>query len=181
MTARAMSLAIIVTGLVAGCGGSGSSSSSTSSHTAASVASVSSTSSAAASSSAGASSSSGGGTSFASGGNCHQLASMAVAYYKQLNPTSGGGINLADALHADQALADASPAVIHSDAELVVHSFASYVSKLTSSGYKFGSVPTAAQLAIVSTAAHQLATPQFRSAMTHVSAWIRQNCKGVTP
>ena len=106
---------------------------------------------------------------------------MAAQYYKQLNPTSGGGINLADVLHADQALADATPAVIHPDAELVVHGFATYVSKLTSSGYKFGTTPTATQLAIVLSAAHQFSQPQFKAAMNHLSSWEHQNCRGVTP
>jgi len=42
---------------------------------------------------------------------------------------------------------------------------ASSVSKLTSSGYKFGTTPTATQLAIVLSAAHQFSQPQFKAAM----------------
>jgi hypothetical protein len=177
-----------VVGLLAGCGGSSSSGSSqsTATSTAASVSSAAANASGSSgsgsnSSSSSSSSGSSAGASFASSHNCQQLAALGAKYLRDVSPSSGGaGIDLAAAVKADQALADASPSAIHADAETVVHGFSGYVATLGKLGYKPGTQPTASQLAGLQSAAAQFSQPGFRSAMQRVAAWIRQNCHGVT-
>jgi hypothetical protein len=169
---------VIVAAVVAGCG----SSSGTSSQTTSKAASASPAVSAAAPASAApaVSTTTAATPSFASGQNCGQLAAVAAQYSQAIAPAaSAGHLDLATVVKADQALADATPPAIHSDAELVVGGFAGYLTTLTKIGYTPGTAPSAAQIASISSAAQQFNQPRYQAAMRRISAWVHANCRGL--
>jgi hypothetical protein len=92
---------------------------------------------------------------------------------------SGGHLDFVSLLKADQAMADASPSDIHSDAEYVVHTFAGFLSAMSKVGFTPGSVPTASQIAALAPIDTQLKSAQFTAAVDRISAWIHANCHGV--
>jgi hypothetical protein len=103
---------------------------------------------------------------------------MAVAYGKAIQSAAGNGtLDYSTVLKGMQALADASPSDIHASAELVVHAFGSMYGALQQSGYKFGSTPTAAQLAVLTSAGQELQKPNVQAALTQIKDWVQANCK----
>ncbi len=116
---------------------------------------------------------------FASGNNCAALVSLAGKYVQELaSAAHGGKFNLGTALKADQALANASPPAIHSDAEYVVHTLAGFEASLTKIGFTPGSVPSPSQFLHLEGALHQLHAARFEAAASHVKSWVAQNCHG---
>ena len=73
------------------------------------------------------------------------------------------------------------PSDIRGDFQTFAAAFSGFLHALQSSGYKLGSKtpPTAAQAAAFAQAAKAFATPKLKQAEQHLSAWARQNCKGV--
>lgn len=92
----------------------------------------------------------------------------------------GGSTDWGTLLKADQAMADASPSGIHSDAEYLVHTFAGFVSAMRKVGFTPGGVPTASQIAALLPLESQLKSAQFIAAADHIKAWITSNCHGVS-
>ncbi len=80
-----------------------------------------------------------------------------------------------------KALAQAAPSDIRGDFQTFSTAFTGFLQALQKSGNKPGSKtpPTAAQIAALSTAARSLDSPKLKQAEQHLSAWARQNCKGV--
>lgn len=118
---------------------------------------------------------------FASASNCRAMAGLAAKAAAAI--TSSG--NAANALQTErteiQALAKAAPSAIQGDFQTFADAFSGFIDKLQKSGYKIGSKtpPTAAQAAAFAQAAKSFDTPKLRQAEMHLSAWARQNCKGV--
>lgn len=118
---------------------------------------------------------------FASASNCRAMAGLAAKAAAAI--TASG--NAANALQTErteiQALAKAAPSAIQGDFQTFADAFSGFIDKLQKSGYKIGSKtpPTAAQAAAFAQAAKSFDTPKLRQAETHLSAWAKQNCKGV--
>ena len=169
---------LAVAALVAGCGGSSGGGSSTASSSAGSSgANAASTSSSTASTAASTPASTSQPT-FASTSNCQALADMGRKYVAEMQ-AGGGNTNWGTLLKADQAMADASPSDIHSDAEYVVHTFAGFVAAMQKAGFA-GGVPTASQIAALLPLESKLKSAQFVGAVNHIKAWIDSNCHGVS-
>jgi hypothetical protein len=174
---------LAVAALVAGCGGSSGGSSTSSSQAAGSNGGSSTgSSSSAASTSSSAPTTSASTPTFASNSNCQSLANMARKYVAELQASVAGGgqVDFTTLLKADQAMADASPSDIHSDAEYVVHTFAGFLTAMSKVGFKPGAVPTASQIAALAPLETQIKSAQFTGAVNHIKAWIHANCHGVT-
>ena len=90
--------------------------------------------------------------------------------------TRGGKYDLQTAVSAYQALAVAAPAQIRPDVQVMAQAFSSFAAALTKAGYVPGKVPTPAQLAGVTAAAHVFSQPKLREAGQRLEAWARQNC-----
>ena len=160
---------IAVAALVAGCGGSGGGSSTQGVAQASSVSAV-------------AAPASTPQPTFASTSNCQQLADMGAKYVHEIESAgSGGQLDLATAIRAMQAMADASPSAIHGDAEYAVHWYAGFVGSLAKVGFKPGTTPSASQMAALVPLLGELNAPRFHAAVDHINAWIHANCHGVTP
>ena len=180
MKLKTISLALITATLaIAGCGGSSSSSGASS----AAATNAPSTGSGATSTTAPATTTtpSSSTPTFASTSNCQQLADLGAKYLSEVTAAGGGPGNIGTALKADQAMADAAPSAIHSQAEYVVHVFSGFVNTITKSGYKIGTTPTASQLAALASAQQQFKQSTFVADIDHIDAWIHHNCNGVTP
>lgn len=125
----------------------------------------------------------GSGSSFASAKNCQDLAGLAAKVASTV--AASGGTTAAFQTEANelQALANAAPSDIKGDFQTFASAFSGFLHTIQSSGYKFGSKtpPTAAQVAQLSKAAKSFNTPKLRQAELHLSAWAKQNCKGVHP
>jgi hypothetical protein len=169
---KQVAAAVLVAGLVAlaaGCGGGGTKSPSTTVKV---------------SSSPPVTTSSGSGSTpgFASAKNCQDLAGLAAKVASTVTASSG---NLTTVLQTEsselKALAQAAPSDIRGDFQTFSTAFTGFLQALQKSGYKPGSKtpPTAAQLAALSTAAKSLESPKLKQAEQHLTAWARQNCKGV--
>jgi len=168
--------AILAAGLVAivaGCGGGGKkSSSSTSPIAGAASTSVTFTAT---------TGSSGSTASFASAKNCQDMAGLAAKAAAAVE-ASGNPMNALQTEATEvQALAQAAPSAIRGDFQTFATAFSGFLHTLQSAGYKLGSKtpPTAAQVAAFTKAARSFDTPKLRQAEQHLSAWARQNCKGV--
>jgi hypothetical protein len=119
--------------------------------------------------------------SFASAKNCQDMASLAAKAAAAVE-ASGNPLNALQGEAAEiQALAKAAPSAIRGDFETFSTAFTGFLDALQKAGYKLGSKtpPTAAQAAAFEKAARSLDTPKLRAAEAHLSAWARQNCKGV--
>jgi hypothetical protein len=170
--AAAMLVAGLVV-LVSGCGGGGNSTPGTTLSTSAGIT----------NSAVTTSSSSGSGASFASAKNCQDLAGLAAKVASAV-AASGGSANALQTESTElQALANAAPSDIKGDFQTFATEFSSFLHTIQSSGYKVGSTtpPTAAQVAQLTKAAKSFNTPKLRQAEVHLSAWAKQNCKGVHP
>ncbi len=119
---------------------------------------------------------------FATSKNCAQLIGLAAKFAKALQPTSGNaGASLANEAKVFQAMAGAAPSQIRGDFETLAGAFNVYVHAFAKAGLKPGTVPTAAQLAQIETAAKTFSTPKLQTAEKHLSAWAQKNCGGVNP
>jgi hypothetical protein len=171
-----MLVSVLVVGFVViagGCGGGSKKSTSTATSTAA-------TTSAGATTTSGATkpqSTKPSAPSFASVHNCSQLAALGAQVAKSLQPTAGNlQATVANETKALQAMASAAPSQIRGDFETFAAAFNSYAQAISKAGYKLGSVPTAAQIAQLQTAAKAFSVPKLRAAELHLSAWARTNC-----
>jgi hypothetical protein len=119
--------------------------------------------------------------SFASASNCQDMAGIAAKAAAAIESSGNAAGTLQTEASEIQALASSAPSDIRSDFQAVAAAFSSFVHSLQQSGYKIGSKtpPTPAQLAALAKAAKSLDTPKLKQAEAHLSAWARQNCKGV--
>jgi hypothetical protein len=129
------------------------------------------------------SSNSGSGSSFASAKNCQDLAGLAAKVASTVAASGGTTAAFQTESNELQALANAAPSDIKGDFQTFASAFSSFLHTIQSSGYKLGSKtpPTVAQVAQLSKAAKSFNTPKLRQAELHLSAWAKQNCKGVHP
>ncbi len=119
--------------------------------------------------------------SFASAKNCQDLAGLAAKAAAAVE-ASGNSTNTLQTEETElQALAKAAPSDISGDFQTFATAFSGFLHTLQSSGYKLGSKtpPTAAQAAALEKAAKSFDTPKLKQAEQHLSAWAKQNCKGV--
>jgi hypothetical protein len=124
---------------------------------------------------------SGPGPSFASAKNCQDMAGLAAKVAAAV-AASGNAANVLQTESTEiQALAKAAPSEIRGDFQTFATAFSGFLHTLQSAGYKLGSKtpPTAAQVAAFTKAARSFDTPKLRQAEQNLSAWARQNCKGV--
>ena len=125
----------------------------------------------------------GSGSSFASAKNCQDLAGLAAKVASAVTATSSS--NPSNVLQTESnelhALAQAAPSDIRGDFQTFSTAFSSFLQALQKSGYKVGSKtpPTAAQIAALTAAARSFNTAKLKQAEQHLSAWAKQNCKGV--
>jgi len=183
MSIRAKALALCaVTVLVAGCGGSSNNSGSnhpakkkTASAATKPKTTASSNTAPAAKTSTGSSS---GTPTFASAGDCLQMAGVGEQFSKAMaSAMSGGKYNLATAVKDYQALANASPSAIRSDMETIASAFSKFASELANSGWKEGTVPSASQVASLEAAGKAFDASGIKTAATNIESWAAHNCK----
>jgi len=164
-----LALAIGLVVAASGCGGSGKKSAAPS--TTASTAAPTTTSSGATTT-----------PSFKSTHNCAQLASLGEQVAKSLQATSGdlkGTIDNEDKVL--QAMANAVPSEIRGDFQTFEQAFHQYLQAISKLNIKAGSVPSADQIAQLTSAAKAFSTPKLRAAEQHLSTWAAKNCGGVAP
>jgi hypothetical protein len=167
-------VAIVLVGLVAvvaGCGGGGSSSPATTLSAGTTI-----------KSGAISSSNSGSAPSFASAKNCQDLAGLAAKVASAVTASSGNIDSVLQTESAElHALAAAAPSDIRGDFQTFSTAFSGFLQAIQKSGYKPGSktAPTAAQVAQLEKAARSFDTPKLKQAEQNLSAWAKQNCKGV--
>jgi hypothetical protein len=162
---RLLSLAVLgtlVVALAAACGGSSKSAATTT----------------AAATTTTASSGTSGAPTFASTKNCRQLEAMAVSVAKSITPGAGGKIDPKKYADVMNAMANAAPSAIRGDFKTFAEAYSQFVDTLEKSGYQIGSatVPSAAQLAALTTAAKKLSAPKVKQAEQNLSAWGQKNC-----
>jgi hypothetical protein len=119
---------------------------------------------------------------FASAKNCQDLAGLAQKVASAVTATSGNATaTLKTESQQLQALANAAPSDIRGDFQTFATTFSSFLQALEKAGYKPGSTapPTAKQISALTKAARSFNSAKLRQAETHLSAWVRQNCKGV--
>ena len=185
MRFRLLPLAAVVAVLVAACGGSSTPTTTTHhTHKNASSKKVTTSTSAATntSTSANVSTSSGSGSSskptFASVGNCTQLAGVGDQFAKAMSSaTSGGKYNLNEVVAAYHDLANAAPSAIRGDIQTLASTFTAYASALQKSGYKFGTVPSASQISAIEGAAKDFDSSKLKTASKDLEKWAAANCK----
>ena len=120
--------------------------------------------------------------SFKSTHNCAQLASLGEQVAKSLQATSGdlkGTIDKEDKVL--QAMANAVPSEIRGDFQIFEQAFHQYLQAISKLNLKAGSVPSADQIAQLTSAAKAFSTPKLQAAEQHLSAWAGKNCGGVVP
>jgi hypothetical protein len=120
--------------------------------------------------------------SFKSAHNCAQLASLGEQVAKSLQATSGdlkGTLDNEDKLL--QAMANAVPSEIRGDFRTFQQAFHDYLQAISKLNIKAGSVPSADQIAKLTSAAKAFSTPKLQAAEQHLSAWASKNCGGVAP
>ena len=81
----------------------------------------------------------------------------------------------ADEQGFDTLSADA-PSAIKGDVQTISKAFTSFATAIQKSGYKFGSVPNAAQIAALSVASHSFDSQGVKTAELHLQAWAEKNC-----
>ena len=163
---------IAVVAIVAGCGSSNSTTTS-----AATPASSAASASATTASTTSASVTSAAAPSFASTTNCQQLAGVGAKFAQALSAaTRGGKFDLQAEVSAYQGLANAAPAAIRSDVQLLAQAFSSFAAALEKVHYKPGTVPTPTQIAGVQAAAHVFSEAKLHAAGQRLEAWAHQNC-----
>jgi hypothetical protein len=120
--------------------------------------------------------------SFKSAHNCAQLASLGEQVAKSLQSTSGdlkGTIDKEDQIL--QAMANAVPSEIRGDFQTFQQAFHQYLQAISKLNIKAGSVPSADQIAQLTSAAKAFSSPKLQAAEQHLSAWAGKNCGGVAP
>lgn len=120
--------------------------------------------------------------SFKSAHNCAQLAALGAQVAKSLQATSGDFQATVD--NEDkvlQAMANAVPSEIRGDFQTFAQAFHGYLQAISKLKLKAGSVPTADQIAQLTSAAKAFSTPKLRAAEQHLSAWAGKNCGVVAP
>ena len=120
--------------------------------------------------------------SFKSAHNCAQLASLGEQVAKSLQSTSGdlkGTLDNEDKVL--QAMANAVPSEIRGDFQTFQQAFHDYLQAISKLNLKAGSVPSADQIAKLTSAAKAFSTPKLQAAEQHLSAWASKNCGGVAP
>jgi hypothetical protein len=119
---------------------------------------------------------------FKSAHNCAQLASLGAQVAKSLQSTSGdlkGTIDNEDKVL--QAMANAVPSEIRGDFQTFQQAFHQYLQAISKLNIKAGSVPSADQIAKLTSAAKAFSSPKLQAAEQHLSAWAGKNCGGVVP
>ncbi len=115
--------------------------------------------------------------SFASSGNCLQLAGVGEKFAQALSAATGSGhLDLNAAVSAFKGLANGAPSGIRPDLQLIAQSFGSFASALAKAHYTVGQVPNASQVATLQAAASQLNTSKIQAAETAIANWARANC-----
>jgi hypothetical protein len=147
---------------VAGCGGSSKSSSPPTTTAAATTTAPATT--------AGASTTASGGSSFASAGNCRQLADAA----SKLGTAFSGTADLSATIKFFQDLSSKAPAEIRPDFGVLADAFRKIGA--ATQGLKPGQRPTAAQIAKLQGLQAQLDVAKLNAAAQHLSAWSTKNC-----
>ncbi len=101
---------------------------------------------------------------------------MSVA--KSITPGSGASVDPKKYADVISAMADAAPSEIRGDFKTFAEAYSQFVDTLEKSGYQLGSatVPSAAQLAALTTAAKKLSAPKVKQAEQNLSAWGQKNC-----
>lgn len=178
---RLLALGGVIAVLVAGCGGSSTPTKTTKKQTAnkTSVSKPKASTTAAPSTSGASKSSSSSSTAptFASTGNCSQLAGVGQQFSKAMAAaTSGGKFNLSAAVAAYKHLADASPSAIRPDLETIATALTSYAEAISKAGFKPGHVPSPTQIAAIEAAAKTLSASKLESASKAVENWAVKNC-----
>jgi hypothetical protein len=114
---------------------------------------------------------------FTSTKNCQQLMALGAKVSQALQSSSGSASSRVDnEVNAFKALANAAPSEIRGDFQTFATAFAAYAQALAKAGFKAGKVPTAGQIAAMTTAAKSFSTPKLQAAEQHLSAWAQQNC-----
>ncbi len=110
--------------------------------------------------------------------NCTNLSGVGEQFAKAMSSsTSGGKFDLSAMVKAYQNLANAAPGAIRSDVQVISGAFATYAGDLQKAGYKFGTVPSASQIAALESAAKSFDAPKLKSASKAIEAWAVANCK----
>lgn len=120
--------------------------------------------------------------SFKSAHNCAQLASLGEQVAKSLQATGGdlkATIDNEDKVL--QAMANAVPSEIRGDFQTFEQAFHQYLQAISKLNIKAGSVPSADQIAKLTSAAKAFSSPKLSAAEQHLSAWASKNCGGVVP
>jgi hypothetical protein len=90
--------------------------------------------------------------------------------------TGGGNINLDAVSKAYQDLANAAPSGLKPAIEKLSSAFTAYLSALNQAGYKAGTVPSAAQLAKMSSAVKLITASDVTNAAKSIESWAVKNC-----
>jgi hypothetical protein len=116
---------------------------------------------------------------FASTKNCQQLKTLGAKMSQALQSRAGGGLSsIGDEANVFKVLASSAPAEIRSDFETFAGAFSAYAQALTKAGLKAGKTPSAAQVAVLASAARSFSTPKLQAAEQHLSAWAQKSCAG---
>ena len=115
--------------------------------------------------------------SFASAGNCQQLAGLGAKFAQAMSAaTSNGKVDLSAEAAAYQSLANAAPSAIRLNLQVIAGALTTFASDLQKIGYKPGAVPSATQLASLQSAVKALEQPSLPAAENGIASWARQNC-----
>jgi hypothetical protein len=119
--------------------------------------------------------------SFANAHNCQALAGIAAKAAAAVQASGNANNALQTEAAEMQALAKAAPSEISGDFQTFAAAFAGFLHALQNAGYKLGSKtpPTAAQAAAFAAAVKSFDTTKVKQAEQHLTAWGRQNCKGL--
>ena len=102
---------------------------------------------------------------------------LGVKISQALQSSSTGGLSsIGTEANVFKGLANAAPAEIRGDFETFAGAFSVYAQALTKAGLKAGKTPTAAQMAVLATAAKSFNAPKLQVAERHLSAWAQKNC-----
>lgn len=109
--------------------------------------------------------------SFATSGNCRDLASSAQKFSAALTGAEG---DIKKQAQIFQEFADKAPSDIRSDVKTIADAF----TKLANAGltFKAGQTPSSDQLAKLQEAIKQIDTAKVQQASQRISAWVRKNC-----
>jgi hypothetical protein len=116
---------------------------------------------------------------FASLKNCAELENVGRKFAQAMAAANGTAkTNLTALANAYTSLASAAPAAIRSDFETIAAAFQTFVAAVQKTGFAPGKVPTPSQLAALAAASKSLSTPKLQAAAQHLTAWGTENCHG---